>query len=231
MMFLIALLIGCAASRKEAYPPQEYPAGDVSRGNTGDSSASKSSSAGLSGKKLQEQTKRILSYEGYIHLLVPNKNKEEIIENIAEYVRNQKGFIFSQNKTSLTFKIPSKYFRKTFSYIKTKGEVDEENIRIIDITDSYYDTKIRLENSENLQKRLIELLKKAQNVSETVEVEKELSRVTQDIETLKAAMRRYQSQIDYSSISVYFRDSSTPGPLGWFFYGVYIGVKWLFIWE
>lgn len=221
ILILILFLSACAAANKEA-----YPAGDVAS-----VSESSKTSAGLPSKHLKKQTKRILSYEGYVYLAVPSEDKEKIIEEVSDYVRKQKGFVYSQTKQSLTFKVPSKYFRKTLAYLKTKGDVSEENIKIIDITDSYYDTKIRLENSENLQKRLIELLKRAKNVSEAVEVERELSRVTQDIETLKAAMRRYKGQMEYSSVSVYFQNATMPGPLGWVFYGFFSAVKWLFVWD
>jgi hypothetical protein len=106
-----------------------------------------------------------------------------------------------------------------------------ENATAQDVTMQYADLKIRLDVQLKLLARYEELLKKSTSVRDAVEVERELSRITESIETLKGQIRYYDNQIGYSTISVSFQEPTKPGPLGWVFYGVYIVLKALFVWD
>lgn len=61
--------------------------------------------------------------------------------------------------------------------MKATGEVEKENIYIKDITDTYYDTELRLNNKIKLVGRLKELLARAEKVDEAMKLEVEISRV------------------------------------------------------
>ena len=102
----------------------------------------------------------------------------------------------------------------------------------------YTDLRIRLDVQLKMLNRYQDLLKKATSVKDAVEVERELSRITERVEQLKGQIRYYDSQIGFSTIVVNFQAPYTafpketkPGPLGWVFYGLYVGVKWLFVWD
>ena len=40
-----------------------------------------------------------------------------------------------------------------------------------------------------------------------------------------------KNQLTFATIAISLEESVTPGPVGWVFYGVYTGVKWLFVWD
>lgn len=193
------------------------------------SASSKVSDGSLAG--LQKQEGRILTYTGSITLEVPENEISDVMDKMYKHIEEKKGFLISRGRNHLNAKIPASDFIHTFNWMKTLGEVRAENIQIQDITEGFYDSKVRLDNALKLQKRLLDLLEKAKNVQEAVEVEKELSRVTEKIETLKAKLNLYQKQIDYSELHVYLREKSIPGPLGWVFVYAYKGIKWFFVWE
>jgi hypothetical protein len=68
-------------------------------------------------------------------------------------------------------------------------------------------------------------------VSEAVLVEKELERVTAEYETIKARLQSLEGQVTLATVRVDFARPVRPGPVGWVFYGLAKGIKWLFIWE
>lgn len=71
----------------------------------------------------------------------------------------------------------------------------------------------------------------ARKVQDVLEVEKELSRVTLELERLKGQMRTMKRETTYASFRLSVEEEVTPGPLGWVFYGSYKAVKWLFVWD
>lgn len=99
--------------------------------------------------------------------------------------------------------------------LKQIGNVVYEQVTSEDITEAYYDTKIRLENAEKFQKRYLDLLSKAKTVEESVKVEQELHRITNEIDTLKGKMNLYQNMVQYSKINVYLVERERKGPTYW----------------
>ena len=123
------------------------------------------------------------------------------------------GHITSETTYSISLKIPASKYRDSIQYFKTLGKVIYESYVIEDITEAYYDSKTRLENLQKLQARLAELLQKAKNVQEAIEVEKELNRVTSEIETHKSKLFRLENQAQYSLLNIQLKEKSTAGPM------------------
>jgi hypothetical protein len=111
------------------------------------------------------------------------------------------------------------------------GKVENETKTGTDITDQYRDNVIRLDNLKSVRNRYLALLARANTVSEIVSVEKELERVNTEIEILEGRIKYAQSSVEYSNITVRFRERVKPGPLGWIVYGLYQGIRWLFVWN
>ncbi len=103
------------------------------------------------------------------------------------------------------------------------------DVRGEDVTEEYLDLRIRLDNLEKARLRYLDLLNKAQNVGETLAVEKELERITMEIERLKGRIGYLERVVRFSTIQVVFERPTNPGPVGWVFYILYHGVKWLFV--
>ncbi|HEY8078464.1 MAG TPA: DUF4349 domain-containing protein, partial [Labilithrix sp.] len=67
----------------------------------------------------------------------------------------------------------------------------------------YTDLDIRIKNARAMQTRLKALLEKA-SVKEALEIEKELNRVTQDLELMEGKLKLLKDKIAYSTITVAF---------------------------
>ncbi|MDX1959575.1 MAG: DUF4349 domain-containing protein [Leptospiraceae bacterium] len=195
---------------------------------------------GLENKKVVEDKieKRLFSYKVMIRLSLPEKSNENFKEKLLQYINSKKGYILFENLSKVQFKIPADLLRETIKFISQQGKVIEEEIVSEDLTLVTTETKIKLENSIQAQTRLREILKKASNVKEVLEVEKELTRVTEEIETLKSRMKLNINKIDYSEFTVNFfveykavEEFPKLGPIGWLFYLPYRAIRFLIFWE
>lgn len=114
--------------------------------------------------------------------------------------------------------------------MKQLGDVENEEVIGLDITDSYRDNLIKLESLKKIKIKYQDLIAKAVNVQDMLAIEKELERINVEIEKLEGSKRASDMMVQYSSIYINF-NTEKPGPLGWIFYLGYKAIKWLFIWE
>lgn len=222
LVIIISILISCSTARKETQK-------DYSTSLEFGTKAEEPSS-----KKQATTQQRILTYKGYITIEIDPEKSIETKKKIVEFIKTVNGYIVNESMNSLTFKVPADKFRTAIDEIRKLGRVLNESFSVEDITEAYYDAQIRLENSQKLQERLAELLKRAKTVQEAIEVEKELNRVTNEIETQKSRLFRLDNQIQFSTLSVNLQEKPKEkklGPLGWFFYGIFKVVSFLFVIE
>lgn len=220
IFLIIGFFIQCS-SRRDYQKAQVSGEGDVV-----------STSAEIGERKQEPQKGRLLTYKGNLNLEISSGESQEIRNKVFEYLQKIEGYITTETTNNLSIKVPSQKYREATAYLKTLGKVTYESYSIEDITEAYYDSKIRLENAVKLQVRLTELLKRAKSVQETVEVEKELNRVTNEIETHKSRLFRLDNQIQFSTLTVHLIEKEKEpklGPVGWVFYILYKGVSYLFV--
>ncbi len=141
------------------------------------------------------------------------------------------GHLATESASGFTMRVPADQLDEAIEALEKLGEVTGRGHRVSDVSRQHRDLGIRIENAKHLQARLRSLLEKAQDVKEILAVEKELSRVTLELETLEAEMRNLSRQIALATIDVRYEDDVSPGPVGWVFYGLFKGVKWLFVWD
>ncbi len=167
-------------------------------------------------------------------LVVPEGEITPGIEKVRALTLELKGYVFAETKYSITVKVPNTDFDSALGKIETFGEVRERSVNIEDITARYVDVSVRITNLRKTRERLQELFSRATKVEDILNIERELNRVTSELESLEAQMRTMDNQVAYSTIHVYFiaaEKETRPGPLGWALYGAYRAVRWLFIWD
>jgi hypothetical protein len=132
---------------------------------------------------------------------------------------------------SATVRIPAGRLDTFLEKVPALGTVAERRVSAEDVTETHRDLKVRLETLERARQRYLQLLDKATSVSEAVLVEKELERVTVEYESLKARLESLEGAVALATVQLDFGRPVRPGPVGWIFYGLAKGVKWLFIWD
>ena len=73
---------------------------------------------------------------------------------------------------------------------------------VADVTESYTDTEARLKTLRLQEERLLEILSKATELSDVLELESRLSDVRYQIESYEATLRNYDSRVSYSTLHI-----------------------------
>jgi Domain of unknown function (DUF4349) len=236
---ILSLLISACSSSKSFHRAEatggDHPAAPVSNDmrESGEKDGAGAIAPGATAPK-----SAILIYNATISLEATESDVKTLTGKIVDKVKGQGGYLSQRSSNSLTVRVPAKEFTTANDFIRTLAKVKYESSTAQDITMQYTDLSIRLDVQLKMLARYQDLLKKANSVKDAVEVERELSRITERVEQLKGQIRYYDSQVAYSTITVNFQEPYTafnketkPGPLGWVFYGLYVGVKWLFVWD
>jgi len=131
------------------------------------------------------------------------------VERIA---KEEGGYLSIRNDSRITIRVPRAKFEQTLAQIEKIGDVLHRDVTAEDVTDQYTDLEIRIKNARAMQTRLKQLLEKAA-VKEAIEIEKELARVTQELELLEGKITLLKDKIAYSTITVAFegRGATLPG--------------------
>ena len=108
---------------------------------------------------------------------------------------------------SFTLRVPEDRFAQVLGELESYGKPLSKNIGSEDVTEQFIDTQAQIKNKERQEQRLQEIMGKANNVGELMQVEGELSRVRSEIDALKGRMKYLQSATSYSTITMTVREA------------------------
>ncbi len=121
----------------------------------------------------------------------------------------------SQRSGSWTIRIPSTGYGSFVKAISTIGELESSSQEAQDVSEEFYDVQARLKNKKVEEARLVELLQKATGkLTEVLQVEKELSRIREEIEQIEGRLRFLTNQTDLSTITVTINEVKEFRPAG-----------------
>lgn len=144
----------------------------------------------------------MLIYTATLHLAV--FQVEQQMNAVERLARDVGGYLSVRNDTQITVRIPRGKFDDTIKSIEKLGDVVHRSVTAQDVTDEYVDLEIRLKNGRAVRDRLQALLEKA-GVKEAIEIQKELARVTEEIERIEGRLKLLKDKIAFSTITVSFQ--------------------------
>ena len=106
----------------------------------------------------------------------------------------------------MSVRIPKESFDEFIGKVKELGEVISSNESVRNITESYYDIDGRIKNLRAREVRLRELLEKAEELEDILSIDRELTQVTYEIESLTRTLKGMDKDVDYSQISISVRE-------------------------
>jgi len=145
---------------------------------------------------------RLIIYTAGLRIRV--SNLESAKSKYLELVATVGGYLQTQEDQTLTCRVPAEHFHDAVAQIRNYGTVLKEIINAQDITREFVDIEIRLDNAVKSRDRLLELLQRADKVADLLAVEKELKRLTEEIERFKGQLRFFRDQVAFSTIAVTF---------------------------
>ena len=159
------------------------------------------------------------------------RDVEPSLEKARALAESMGGYASSESTGGIVLRVPNARLREAMAALEKLGEVSYKHVSGDDVTAQYRDLEVRIENERKFQARLRELAEQSATVEELLAVEKEQARVTTELERLEAEMRLLENRTSLATLHLSVSKEVRPGPLGWVFYGVYRGVKWLFVWD
>jgi hypothetical protein len=119
---------------------------------------------------------------------------------------------------SVTLKVHPSKFDETIRAMREVGRPRSETTTTEDVTQDYVDLQARLENAEATHARYLEILAtRTGDVREILEVEREIERVTENIERLKGQLRYLDARIGLSTVTVRLEEPHAAVPTGYSF--------------
>ncbi len=130
---------------------------------------------------------------------------QSIQKKVISLAKALGGFLARQDGQLVVIRVPARRFETALDRIEGFGEVIRRQIEAKDVTEAFRDQTIRLRNLEAVRARFEKLLEKAETVKDALEVQRELARITGQIESLKGSLRYLEDRIAFSTISVNFQ--------------------------
>lgn len=140
-------------------------------------------------------------------------NLETTYEQIKIAVKKGKAFIQNDSEGKeyasvyrrITVRIPSENFDSFIKDISSGVDYfDNKEINSQDVTEEYIDIDARLKAKKKLENRYLELLAKANKMSEMLAIEAQLSAIREEIEAKEGQLRYMQNQVSLSTITIEF---------------------------
>ena len=142
-----------------------------------------------------------------LEALLPQINSK--ISGLGGYVENQElynGSAYSSYRhrsASLTVRIPAEQLESFTEDVKGVSNVVSYNESTENVTLRYVSTESRMKALEVEQERLLELLGKAENMADLLEIEARLTDVRYELESVTSQLRVLANQVDYATIHLY----------------------------
>ena len=218
LILTLTLLTGCGGSAKtesavmqspgaapmEEYAMEEtYAAMDMANGTTLNSKSESGSST------LPEGRKWIIT----VHMSAETEDLDAVTESLDQsinalggYVEDQRIYNGSASRSrryryaDLTIRIPAADVNKFTDQVAGYANVVSQETSRDDITLRYVATASRVTALETEQARLLELLAKAENMTDLLEIEARLTDVRYELENHASQLRLYDNQVDYATI-------------------------------
>ncbi len=144
----------------------------------------------------------MLIYTADLDLQTAREDVVPTIDRIVDAATELGGYLVRRTDTSVQVRIPSATFRDGVRRVETFGEVLHRAVSAQDVSEEFRDLEVRLQNLRAVRRRLEEFLARAGSMADALQVERELERVTREIDTIEGRMRFFAARVAFSLVTV-----------------------------
>jgi hypothetical protein len=159
--------------------------------------------------KASNQPRKII-YSAQIELSIDDVTKTE--NQLRASVQSHGGYVSSSDvfgapgtlrRARWTIRVPVSAYESFLVEILNLGELERRQSQSQDVSEEFYDVEARLKNKRVEETRLVNLLESATAaLDDVLAVEKELSRVREEIERYEGRIRFLADQADFTTITM-----------------------------
>ncbi len=153
---------------------------------------------------------RLVIEESSMSLVV--KSVRGATDEIVDHSKSVGGYMVSSSLTSpeeapfatVVVRVPADNLRSSLDYFRSLAvKVTSENILGTDVTDEYVDIEARLETLETTKAKFEEIMAKAVEVQDILEVQRQLTYIQDQIDNLKGRQKYLEQTAKLAKITVY----------------------------
>lgn len=124
-------------------------------------------------------------------------------EAAGGYVESQNEDSYGESRYSTTvFRLPAAQYEAFLTASADAGSVVSRSETAQDITADYLDVDARVQALTTQRDRLLEMEQSAENLSDLLEIENQLTQVQYQLESWQAQLNYYDDQVDYCTVTV-----------------------------
>lgn len=143
------------------------------------------------------------------------ENMDELLTKINEKIGTLGGYMETQNiyngsaykshryrTAELTVRIPAEKLEEFVDQVSAVSNIVSSNKTVEDVTLQYVATESQIKALEAEEASLLELLEKAENMSDLLTIKSRLTEVRAELEKIKTTQNIYDNQVDYGTVYV-----------------------------
>ena len=226
---ILAMMTSCGASSSDyAKASEDYNVNfaekgmSMSRANDelyGETEAYEEDSVAETGQKSGEKV--TAEYEDKIirtaDITMESGDAQKCYDTLLAFVKKNGGKEISISKSSETYgsydyiyynaelKIAPDKLDAFLALAEKTDKVTSSEVSSNDVTQDYYDIKLRLNTKKEALKSYYKLLKEATTIEEALEVQRYITDLTAEIESMEGMLKYYDSKIDLSTVNLSIR--------------------------
>ena len=217
LLLALTMLAGCGASSSPAMKQEAAmedfavaePAATMAATEAGGTLTAASDSVTQEASPEQKLIKRV-------HMEAETEDLEALLPQLLAEISSLGGYVESQevyNGSSysssryrnawLTIRVPAEKLDSLVAQVKGASNVVSYNESVEDVTLTYVDMETRILSLETERDRLLELMDKAESLSDLLEIEARMTQVRGSLESITAQLKVLENQVSYATVELY----------------------------
>lgn len=165
-----------------------------------------------------EQTSEKLVYTA--SLTVQTLTYEDAVRSLKELIRAKNGIISSEEEYDndrywysslessgtrhlrLTVRIPTASFDAFLNEMEGSGKIISKSTNVVNITRQYNDVSVQIEALQKQEKRLLEMMDKAETIEDMIAVESRLTDVQAQLNSYMTQRASMDMDVEYSTVTI-----------------------------
>ncbi len=222
LVTLTIVLAGCGSAASQIAHRQASGPGLAARPAPADESTARSSAerapgvaqggSVVSDRILQAQGDQRVIQDATLELRIKPGSFDEVYGRAVSMAEGQGGYLLSSHAGSpgdeaiqtgtLVVRVPADRYLKVLDEFRKLGSVQQIQTSSQDVSDEFVDLQARLRNQQAQQAVLLDLMRRAQTIQESIAVQNQLSQVTQEMERIEGRIRFLNSRTSFSTITL-----------------------------